>query len=523
MSRVATSSRALACLATAALAACAPAAAKGPDAVALPPDLLFSVTLGPASTLRGLQAYVEAVKPGAGALISEQIIRHQLATTVDVPSLDGLDANAGTYLMFSMHGDALATTLTGKVRDAKALAAAITPDHLTIQNGWAVIGNRVNVDSDAAYAFATFATQPTPKQPTATLYVPHLIARFQPQLSAGRKQVQDGINQSSPQMAAMFTGYFDGFASIGDDTDKVILTLDAQPDLASFDTAFVPKPKSRLAAFVAAQHPTDYGILGKLPASQPSVLAGGRMDLGPYHDGLITMMASIYDPSGSPQLRNAMEQLRKVMTGEWAFSVELSAGAPMQFTQLYGTTDSKLADKSLAGMLDLFKAGRTIEAPGVVTTIKSSPTTTAYDGVTLRPYDSVTDMSKATPAQKQAVALIGGDKPQHVIAAAFDKLTLVLLSKDSQADAQKAIDVARGKSASYVPSTEMRAQLEASRARKDSMAIIIDVAKIVSAFLPTANLGNQPVVMSIGAADHSAHLRFMLPAATLHGLASLKL
>ncbi|HEX4421824.1 MAG TPA: hypothetical protein VH165_28125, partial [Kofleriaceae bacterium] len=63
-----------------------------PNPVPNPPaDLLVSVALGPTTTLRGLQAYLEAIKPGTGAVLTEQLVRHQLAEAAGVGSLDGLD------------------------------------------------------------------------------------------------------------------------------------------------------------------------------------------------------------------------------------------------------------------------------------------------------------------------------------------------------------------------------------------------------------------------------------------------
>ncbi|HEY0193818.1 MAG TPA: hypothetical protein VGC42_22030 [Kofleriaceae bacterium] len=510
------------CVGTAAaLAASAPAEAKGP-AGAPPPELLVTVAIGPASTLRGLQAYVEAVKPNTGALVSEPIIRHQLAAAAGVPSLDGLDAGSWTYVLVSDHNSSMAITVAGKVRDAKALTAAVGADHLTIKDGWAVVGERANVDRDAAFALATLVTQPAPKQLTATVYLPQLLARYQQQLHQVRNQVASSMPRSSAQMATIVNAYVDGIASLGADTDKLIVTLDAAADLGSLDVALVPRAGSRLAQFVAAQKPTDYALLGKLPPLQPSMVMAGGIDLGPYHDGMLQTMAAFLDPTGSKEVLAALEQLRKTMTGEVAFTLQMAPGAGLQMAQLFGTSDAKVADASLASMLALFRTGRSFEVQGAKTTIQSTATPTTYDGVTIRGYDTTMDLTKAEPAQRQMATLMGSDKPVHAQVAAFDKLAMVVATKDSQADAHRAIDTARGKAAAYAPSPEIKAQLDASRARKDSMAMVFDVGKLVAAFLPAATLGNLPVVISLGTADKQAHLRFVLPASLLRGLASLR-
>ncbi|HET9619759.1 MAG TPA: hypothetical protein VFP84_00235 [Kofleriaceae bacterium] len=526
----------IALLAGLAIAACAPAEAAPPAPAtptasparpaAVPVELLASVSLGPASTLRGLQAYLDAIKPGIGATLSEQVVRRQLASALGVPSLDGLDPSPWLTVMISDANGTPTVSVLGKVGDAKRLTAAVGADHVTSKNGWAVIGGKPQLDRLAPYAFGVLAGQATPRAPTATVYVPQVLTRYQPQLALVKTQMLGVLAQSqgaSGPMAKLMTSYLEGLASIGDDTLQVIITLDAAPELAALDFALVPRGKSRLAEFTAAQKPTDFALLDKLPALTPAVLLGGRLDLGPYHEGFLTLMATFFDPSASKDLIAAFEQVRKAMTGEVAMAFQLAPGSGLQMVQLTGTDDAKLASQGIGRVLDLFKAGRTMAIEGVATTIKALPQTTTYDGVTLRGYDTTYDLSKASPAQRDIHKKLAPNDVQHAQVATFDAVTLIAASADAAGDARKAIDASRGKpgAARFTASGLTRDQLAASRARKDSMALVFDLGRMIPAFAARATAVSAPIVMSFGAPDHNAHVRLAVPAETLHAAAGM--
>ncbi|HEX4417947.1 MAG TPA: hypothetical protein VH165_08610, partial [Kofleriaceae bacterium] len=429
----------------------------------------------------------------------------------------------GTYILVAIDNGNPAITLLGKVSDAKKLTASAGADHLKLGAGWAAIGSQPMLDRLAPYALAALTPLPVPKSPTATVYVPQVLAKFQPQLSAVRAQMMTALVKSrSSAMGSLMTTYIDGLASVGQDTERMIVTLDAAQDSAALDLAFLPRAKSRLATFTAAQRPSDYALLGKLPASTPSMLVGGRVDLGPYHDGFLAMMAAVLDPSSSKDLLAAMEQLRKAMTGEIAMALQFAPDTGMQMVQLFGTADAKSADQGISRMFDLFKAGRTVTIENMSTTTKANPTPIPYDGVALRSYDTTYDLSKATPEQRKATTMLSPSGAQHAMIATFDAVTLVMVSPDVLNDAKKAVDAARGKASGLAQTPAIRDLLAASRARKDSLAAILDLGRFVAAFAPGMNLGNQPMVMSFGAADHNAHIRIALPAATLRAAANMK-
>ena len=525
---MAVGSRALSSLLTIVLcwgiAACAPAEAKPADkAPEVPVELLASVAIGPASTLRGLQKYMESIRPGIGTVISDQAMRGQLANALGVTSIDGLDPAGWLYILVTDASGTPTLTVLGKVTDPKRITAGAGADHLSIKNGWALVGQKAQLDRLAPYAFGVIASQPTPKLPTATVFMPQVLTRYQPELAAAKTQMMTSLastSSGSPTMTKLMTSYVEGLASIGDDTLQLIVTLDAQADLAALDFALVPRDKSRLAEFAAVQRPSDFGLIDKLPAVTPSALFGGHFELGPYHDGFIRTMTALFDPSGSPQLVEAFEAVRKAMSGEAAMSMKVTPGAGTQMIQLTGTSDAKLAAAGIAHILDLFKTEHTMAMDGVVTKIKTSPQTTTYSGVTLHGYDTTFDLSKANELQRELHKKLMPQDVQHAQVAIYDALTMVAVSQDSVGDAQKVIDASRGKPgvARFTPTPIMRDQLAAARTRKDSMVLLVDLNSLLAA-LTGGGVASPPIALSFGAADHNAHFRLALPAETLHAVA----
>jgi len=502
------------------VSACQPVEA-APEAKAkpIPPpaDLMASVALGPTGSLRGLQAYVDAIKPGAGAMISDQVVRDGLAKAAGMHSLDGFDPSGWTYVLVADGADTVA--LLGKVADAAKLATSADTAHVMVKGSWAAVGPKALLERFGPYAFAALATQPAPPAPTVTVYLTQVMARHQREVQGAIAKMQSSMATFGGTMAQLMTAYIDGFSSLAADTDTLTIRLEADADAASLDLSLTPRPKSRLAAFAALQHPTDYALLDKLPAASaaPTMLIGGHLELGPYHDGIMSAMTAMYGPEASTDLLAAMDTFRKTLTGDFVMTAQIARGTGITMTQLYGTTNAGAANKSVAAMLELFKTGRTLTAMNLSTTITASPETASHDGVTLRGYDTLADYSKATPAQQQAMDAMMASGVHRTQIGAFDAVTMVVVAKDSLAEAKRTIDAARGKAAHFTPAGASGGLLAWSHTRKDSLAMVMDLGAFLGAMTgkPMADL---PILLALGFADHNAHIRFAVPAATAQTL-----
>jgi len=496
-------------------AACTPAEARA-TADQPPAELLVSVAIGPVTTLRNLQAYAEAIQPGTGATLTDQAVRRGLAEAVGASSLDGFDPASGMYLLIAHVDGSPAPALLGKVTDAKTLAASASATGAMFKGSWAVIGAKPVLDRIGPYALATIAPQRAPTAPTATVWLSQVVARYKTEIEAVRSQMMASIAQpSAGRMTQFMTSYLDGLGSFITDADKLIVTLEVTPDLGSLDFALLAKPGSRLAKFVALQRPGDYALLDRLPAATPSVLLGGHLEVGPYRDGILETIAAMYGSDASKELLAAMDAFRKAMTGDIAMTIQSAPGTGLAFTQLFRLSDAAAAQKAITAILDLFKVGRSIEAMGMTTTIKTNPATTMHDGVALRSYEATYDLSKVEPAQRKAMEAMLPSTQARAQIATFDALGLVVLAPDSLAEAGLTIDAARGKAPHFVAPTLTGELLAASRARKDSLAMMMDLGALLAKITGRAPTVAAPILISLGCADHNAHLRLALPAVTL--------
>lgn len=485
----------------------APARAAGKDS---PPELLATIAIGPDSSLRPLQAYVDAVQPGAGALVNEQMVRQGLSGMLGGASLDGFARGGWAYVLFGSLDGTPSFALLGKVKDPKALASGSLAS-LT-KGGWGVVGAKPLLDKIGDYALTAIASQPAPRAPTAVIYLPQLLAKFRPQVDAMKAQMV-AMSATDAGMGRLMQPYLDGFGSLADDTERIVLTLETTAQIAWLDFALQPRAGSRLARFAALQRPSDYALLDRLPATAAAVVFAGHLELGPYHDGLLALMAAFWSPGAAQDLTTQLAAAAKVMTGDVASAIAFTPGKGMAFTQLYGTTDTAAADKAMVALLDLFKNGRTMTMGKATTTIHSNAGTTQQHGIALRSYDTVSDFSKMTPEEKKGATFVSPSGTQRAYIGSFDKLTMVVAAPDSLAEAGRAIDAVRGKAAHFVATAAIGTLLDAARARKDSVAAVIDAGPILAGAGIQAS--DVTFLTSLGFADKAMHIRLALPSASL--------
>lgn len=486
------------------------AAAKG---VKQPAELIATISLGDARTLDGVRAFADAIQPGMSAMLTDEMVRHQLAAIVEAKALDGLDLFAPRYVLVVDGGsDARGLVLVGKVSDPKAFARGAGTAQTTVSRGWGAIGPKAAVRSVAKYALATLPSQPAVAAPTAVVYVTRVVDRYRDELQAFRAQTIAGMSgsQSTPQLSSIITTYIDGLYGLLSDGDRIVVTLDVGQNLGGLDVAVVPKRGSRLAAFIAAQRASDYALLDKLPAGATPMVMAGRIDAGPYRAGLLDAMAAMYGAAGKDMLE-AIAAIMAASTGDLAIAMRMGGGKPMSMTQVFGVADKRAADAAIDRLLGILKAGRTVNMVGLATTFKTTGNL-VHDGVVLKGYETTYDYSKLSVAQRAQLDTMspGGKHVSRI--ATFDALGLMAVGGDPAA----VIDAARGKRDHFTLGADATAYLASSRARKESFFAAIDFGAIV----PTTSRGpGRWVMLSAGFADKAAHLRFAISAATVRTFA----
>ncbi len=494
-----------------ALAWSGPAAAQ----VKQPPELLLSVGIGPDSTLDSLRAFANGMQPGAGLMMTNAILRRQIAGMVTATSLEGLDENAAIYVLAVDGGPALkGAAVVGRIADDAKLTQNASPAHLVKKKGWAVIGPKLVAEKVAPFALGSLAGQAIAGPPVATVYTANLMTRYKTEIEDARQKRVSGLGPAAGgQMTAVMQSYVDGLISALGDSDRVIVTFDVTKDVAAVDLALVPKNGTRLAKFIGLQRPSDYALIGKLPATQAPILLAGHLDAGPYRAGLIDVALQMYGPGTPASVATALGAVFKAATGDFAMAMQMMGPRGMEMTQLYGVTDARTADKALGQLFDGFKKPLSSSTMGMTITQTLNPRPMVHDGITVRTVDATYDLSKMAPDARAAMEKMFPKAGMATRAAAFGKLGVVSGSADPGA-AAAAIDAARGKGKSYVPPAQVADFLAGSRTRKESVAMMMDLGA-------TMGMGTGRLLMlSMGFADKRAHFRLTLPAATVRGLAA---
>jgi hypothetical protein len=223
---------------------------------------------------------------------------------------------------------------------------------------------------------------------------------------------------------------------------------------------------------------------------------------------------------GSRQMKGALEAFFKATNGDIATTLLLSPGSAMSAEQLYGVSDTAAASRAITAWLDAFNAGLTFGPPEMTGTMRTLPDAPVHDGVTLRGYRTSHDLSKATPAQREAMERMVGARGADTRMAVFDGVGTIVTGPDSVAAAGRLIDAVRGKAPRFAAPPAIAQFLTESRARKDSMAMTLDIARIIASMAGGATRAGDgaPVMLSLGFADRRAHVRIAAPVASVRAV-----
>jgi hypothetical protein len=498
-------------------------AAAGPAvaAPAAPPaDLLAVVTLPSKDGLAGVAAFADRVQPGAGAMVGG-LVAQGLGELAGPGSLEAVAAGKPLRLLvLEPPGGKTAVAVVVPVKDAKALARAVGPDvEVKSGRGWAVLGQPGTPARLAPWALSTLVAEKAPAVPTASLFPAALFAAHRAAIEQVGAQMVLGATTgagATPEIGPMMGAMVDGMLAAFEATARLDVTIDATAERLVLDLAATPRPGTPLAALVAAQRPSRFPLLDRLPLDGATVFVAGRFASGPYQAAVMKAMQPLLAKSLGGTLddkqRAALAGIWNAVEGELAFAGAL--GSPMAMIGLYAVADPKAVAAHMDTIASAFSAGMQTEVAGVVMRTKGGRDKTPIDGVTFRRSTTTFDYSKLSKADAAAKRAVQGDQ-MEARWAVWDDVVGYVTGGDALTSARRLVAVSRGKAKSAPPPPLVAAMLDEARARRDSLIMIMDVAAVAAQAAGKAPSSAGPVAIGIGFADTRAHLTLTLPSASV--------
>jgi hypothetical protein len=251
----------------------------------------------------------------------------------------------------------------------------------------------------------------------------------------------------------------------------------------------------------------------------PTAVIAGHFEAGPYRDALLEMTAGMY-AGGAKEMNAALDAFFKATTGDVVATLRLAAGSGMSVGELFGVSDTAAANRAVAATLDVLRPGRDIGSPKLPARLQTLPDAPVHDGVALPGYRTSYDLSKAAPAERKAMEQFAGTGRTDTRMTAFDGVGTVVTGSDSVAAAGRMIDAVRGKAPRFVAPPAVAQFLTGSRARKDSMAMTLDLVGLLAGMrggAPQAH-DDAPLLVSLGFADRRAHFRIAAPVTSIRAM-----
>lgn len=282
------------------------------------------------------------------------------------------------------------------------------------------------------------------------------------------------------------------------DADRVELVLDT-----------TATAKTALAGFAAAQRPSDLAHLERLPLEGTSVLAAGRVVLGPAADAVWSWVDRLL---ARTRFRPLLGELRKVVEltdGTFAFAGSGNAMA-MDMSVLYGVSDAAQASAALASSIDKLRAAGPLvmRVPPVSMRSELTPDTTTAEGVRLHHLITTYDYGTEVPPE----VLAGMPTRQELAWGVWDRVMGMATAGHIEAL------IARSRRPSPVPAG-FAPLLDQARARKASAVEVIDYGAFFTAMLPNVEPTSAPMSIWLAFPEGKLSLGIVVPSASVASVA----
>lgn len=448
-------------------------------------EVIATVQLPTGTKVTDVAAVIDSMQPGASAMLQMQLpTLLKEAAGFDIAASANLEAPISFVILNpASHSSPLAALIEAKdpaklAEDAKAAGHAVEQrDNLLL------IGPADVVSAAKDFAFDNLTKYPDHSE--IIIYPKLLLATFGGEIekSMGSSMAllgNDGLTQ-------MMTNYAKGLVSLGEQTDRVVLSLASGTGSADLIARIYPVAGSSLASFIDAQVPSQHALLSKLPDGGGTMVVSGDMRAGAARDALMNFGVSVLAPMyGSTSLDEWVTLLRPWLDnldGSFAMNMEMaiSPGLPgaVRMQSLMGVNDAQALRTAWRDMLTKMAATGGLEMMGMKFTSSHKPDVLTHDGVSIDLYESKLDTSGLPAEQAAALAATGTATNQAMHFATFDKVAAMATAADDGSSMKALIDSARG--SGVAPNGQFATVLDASKQRGDSMLMYFDIGAMMAA------------------------------------------
>jgi hypothetical protein len=485
----------------------------------LPPaDLLLEASLPDLEGgLAGVTAYAERVQ-WAG-LLDRPARLNELARAAGLRDLDGARRDRPLRLLVldpRPHGSANAILVA--VGDVEKLRAAADGAVIRVEDGYALAGDAAAVERLAPYAFGTLVHRAPAPVPDVLLYAPIALTTFGPMIEAQRKQMKAMLGPPGQPgfLDDMLDSEFAILSGLLRQSTVIEFRVEASAEAIGVDIAFSPRSGSELSGLVSTQKPSTYALLQQLPArsSAPGLVVAGHLELGGFRAQVrATVEASLGRLLGvtlDDDLRAALGAWLDQLEGELAVAGQVGKLGPRADALLGTDAGASAMEKLRAVFQRLAAAGtRPVEFGPMRMLLSANLNAGSHDGVGLMSYDLKYDLSTLPPDAATALQKGGYGDGFRVVAGGWDEVQGFAVGFDGADSVAGLIDASRSKAARLDLPPGLVRLFEASRARKESLAMVLNLGFSMA---PGAVPSRSGLLLALGFADRRMHVRVALPA-----------
>ncbi len=481
-------------------------------------DVVATAQLPSGNSVTELAPIIERLQPGGASQLGGQLsMLLGQAAGVDLSGADLSKPVAVVLLNPKKYKDPVALLVTPKSLGELESSAKGAGRTVSSRDGLALIGPSKVVASAKNFAFATLA-KPS-KQITITIYPEPLVKAYRGEIArriADIKKTMDSRGLQGKGVGFFLTIYQDAAMAVAEQTERVTFRFETSSDSAGLVYRLYPRRGSTMAAFVGAQVVADHALLKKLPARQGDTMVfSGEARSGAARTAMVAFatqaMTAMYGRPANAELKDAMAQWFDAFSGSTAMTMNMnigpgSVGPPgMSMNYLMGTTDSAKMRKAMRQMFVAFgrlskgKDGE-LQVMGIKTRTEFKKNVFQVSGVEVDHYHTELNTAEMDPQQRAAMKATGMTK-QDMYLAAFDNVAAMVVTNYAQATVTALISAARGKAPGFKPTASLAKEIAASKLRKESMLMFMDLKSFVPAGTP---MPFRTVTMGMGKADDGA-------------------